>query len=301
VAHPLPLVDYYFAIKMLDLDLREPVGKTEAAKRLLPVIGTISNRIKREAYLQKLSSKIGIDLPSLHEELKQVLRGQQSNGVKAQFSQSSGSGNSTFGRGGVQERRGKRSEQILDESDRQKKEGKEILPGAALDFPRSLKSGLDSRIGDTLKWEDYLIGLLLQNPGLNAHVCGIIDHSDFTGTDTRELYHILNSREQRATPPSSQQPYEQFVPSALLTTVARVLKCVESSTPKDGIGLVKEARQYATRLKLAQLSQSNIELDYLIREATASGDTVAERQLLQHKLRNSKLLHTIHSGARLQV
>ena len=39
VAHPLPLVDYYFAARTTDLDLREPVGKTEAAKRLLPVIG----------------------------------------------------------------------------------------------------------------------------------------------------------------------------------------------------------------------------------------------------------------------
>src|SRR3989441_2942461 len=39
VAHPLPLVDYYFVAKTVGLDLRQPGGKTEAAKRLLPVIG----------------------------------------------------------------------------------------------------------------------------------------------------------------------------------------------------------------------------------------------------------------------
>jgi DNA primase len=141
----------------------------------------------------------------------------------------------------------------------------------------------------------------LQNPGLNAHVCGIINDGDFAGTDTRELYRILNSIEQRASPPSSQQPFEQFVPSALLATVARALKCVESSVPKDGVGLVKEAIQCATRLKLAQLSQSNTELDYLIREATAIGDADALMQLLQRKQQNSMLLRTIHSGVRLQV
>src|SRR5579885_3109912 len=44
VAHPLPLVDYYFVVKTADLNLREPAGKSEAAKRLLPVIGMISDR-----------------------------------------------------------------------------------------------------------------------------------------------------------------------------------------------------------------------------------------------------------------
>ena len=73
------------------------------------------------------------------------------------------------------------------------------------------------------------------------------------------------------------------MPSELLATVSRALKCVEPSTPKDGVGLVKEAIQCATRLKLAQLSQSNTELDYLIREATVTGDTEALLQLLRRK------------------
>src|SRR5204863_4673355 len=52
VAHPLPLVDDYFVTKTVGLDLREPVGKVEAAKRLLPVIGSISDRVKRDVYLR---------------------------------------------------------------------------------------------------------------------------------------------------------------------------------------------------------------------------------------------------------
>src|SRR5437868_2433621 len=35
VSHPLPLIDYYFVVKTASLNLKEPHGKTEAAKRLL--------------------------------------------------------------------------------------------------------------------------------------------------------------------------------------------------------------------------------------------------------------------------
>src|SRR5207237_5648462 len=76
VTHPLPLVDYYFVVKTADLNLRQPSGKSEAAKRLLPVIAMISDRVKRDAYIRKLASAISIDERSLHAELQRVLRNQ---------------------------------------------------------------------------------------------------------------------------------------------------------------------------------------------------------------------------------
>src|SRR6266446_6707951 len=86
VAHPLPLVDYYFVVKTVGLDLRQPGGKTEAARRLLPVIGMIADRVKRDAYIRKLATIIAIDERSLHDELRRVLKGQAQGGVTAQFS-----------------------------------------------------------------------------------------------------------------------------------------------------------------------------------------------------------------------
>ena len=86
VSHPLPLVDYYFMAKIAGLNLREPNGKAKAAKRLLPVIGMITDRIKRDAYLRKLSTMISIEERVLFDELQRVLRGQKSNSVVAQFS-----------------------------------------------------------------------------------------------------------------------------------------------------------------------------------------------------------------------
>src|SRR5205085_2258785 len=90
VAHPLPLVDYYFGTKTAGLNLREPTGKTEAAKRLLPIIGMISDRIKRDAYLRKFATMISIDERLLYDELQQVVRGQKTNSVVAAFSAPSG-------------------------------------------------------------------------------------------------------------------------------------------------------------------------------------------------------------------
>ena len=90
VAHPLPLVDYYFVAKTSGLNLREAADKSEAAKRLLPVIGSISDRVKRDAYLRKLATMISIDERSLNEELQRILRGQKSTSVIAAFSDHTG-------------------------------------------------------------------------------------------------------------------------------------------------------------------------------------------------------------------
>jgi len=86
VAHPLPLIDYYFATKTAGLNLREPTGQTAAAKRLLPVIGAISDRIKRDAYIRKLAAMISIDERSLYDELQRTFQGQKPAGVIAAFS-----------------------------------------------------------------------------------------------------------------------------------------------------------------------------------------------------------------------
>ena len=302
VAHPLPLIDYYFVARTAGLNLREPADKTEAAKRLLPVIGSISDRVKRDAYLRKLATMISIEERSLNDELQRMLRGQKSNGVIAKFSDHTGqyrsSGSVTvpgeMSPGGEQPGAGEESAKM---------NGPEEVGGIsqAKDQRRqeSRTFGLDKRIKDRIKWEDYLIGLLLQNPGLWSHVCGIINDGDFAGTDTRELYHIFNSVYQRDSSPLFQS-IEQFVPSALLETVARALESVGSGSPLDGAGLVKAAVQCATRLKRARLLQSNTELQYLIRGATEAGESATVRQLQQQSLEIHRQLRTIDSAMHLQ-
>ncbi len=307
VAHPLPLVDYYFVAKTSGLNLREAADKSEAAKRLLPVIGSISDRVKRDAYLRKLATMISIDERSLNEELQRILRGQKSTSVVAVFSDHTGQYRSIRGAELV-ERQSLSGNQSLSEDDLSGSEKPEdSREESVLRFQANNQHGqeirttlgLDKRIRDRIKWEDYLIGLLLQNPGLCPHVCGIITDGDFAGTDTRELYRIFNSVYQRDASPLFQS-FEQFVPSALLESVDRARKSVESRSPLEGAGLVKDAVQCATRLKRARLLQSNTELQYLVRGAKEVGDGAIVQQLQQQLMDIHRQLRTIDSAMHLQ-
>ncbi len=225
VAHPIALVDYYFVAKTANLDLRQPGGKTEAARRLLPVIAMISDRVKRDAYIRKLATMIAVDERSLHDELRRVLRKQANPAVIAVFSDPMG-------------------------------------------------------------------------PGLSQYVCGIINDGDFAGTDTRELYRILNSVYQRGSSPLHQS-FEQYVPSALLATIARARESVESKSSLSGTSLVKDAMQCATRLKRIRLLQLNTELRYLMSEANEAGDAESMRQFQQQLLAIHRQLRTIDSAMHL--
>nr|HET6902044.1 DNA primase [Ktedonobacteraceae bacterium] len=302
VSHPLPLVDYYFMAKTAGLNLREPNGKAEAAKRLLPVIGMITDRIKRDAYLRKLSTMISIEERVLFDELQRVLRGQRSNSVVAQFSapvqtlQVSRGGTAPLDARAPQSWDGERGKHGESEPDWIK----EDEPGErGKREERQSSGGLDRRKENKLQWEDYLIGLLLLNPGLSPHVCGIINDGDFAGTDTRELYHLLNSMYQRGSS-SLHEPLEQLVPSALLTTMERARKSVELRSPIDGEGLLKEAVQCATRLKRTRLIQLNTELQYILQEAKNTSDGAAVNQLMRKLLANQQQLRTIDSASHLQ-
>ncbi len=285
VSHPIPLIDYYFVAKTSDLDLRQPNDQSEAAKRLLPVIGLVTDRTKREAYTSRLAAMIRVDERSLRETLQDVLRGLKPTSVRATFTDRD-------------EQRSSRKAEITGYPpvlpDRQGSNGGETGPAEET----SGTFGLDRKGNNRVKWEDYLIGLLLTNPGLSTQVCGIINDGDFAGTDTRELYRIFNSVDQRGSSPLFQS-LEQTVPSALLATIDRARKSVESRSPKEGAGLAKEAVQCATRLKRAQLLQSNTELQYLMKEAKDAGESEAVQQFQQQLLAIHRQLRTIDSAMHL--
>jgi DNA primase len=289
VTHPLPLVDYYFGVKTADLNIREPIGKSEAVKRLLPVIALISDRIKRDDYLRKLAEMVRVDERILYAEL---LRYQQTMGVIAEFS---GKNGVTLTNEKGRKSQKERVQSFVEEERFTQADGELEEATRQVNAPLG---GLDKNRESTLKLEDYLIGLLLQNPALSPYVCGIITGGDFTGTDTRALYHILNSVYQRDASPSL-QPFEKFVPSALLPTVARVIKYVELKSPEDGVALVKEAIKCANRLKRSSLLQRNVELQYLIQDAAKAGDSTGQRQWCQELLHVHRQLRTIDTSMQL--
>jgi DNA primase len=286
VAHPLPLIDYYFEVRIAGLNLREAHDQAEASKRLLPVIGTITDRVKRDAYLRKLASLINSDERSLHAELQRVLRGQKTPGVIAEFTD----GGKKSGSDGGAEANGREKKEAVEQRERAGGQGEE---------EGKKTTDIDKGKRNKIQWEDYLIGLLLLNPGLSPHVCGIITDGDFVGADTRELYHILYSMYQRGSS-SLHEPVEQLAPSALLATIARAKACVESRFPTEGAGQVKDAVQCATRLKRKRLVQLNTELQYVLHDAERAGDMTTVQQLMRQLLETQRQLRTIDAATRLQ-
>ncbi len=272
VQHPLPLIDYYFAVRTAGLNLREAAGQAEAAKQLLPVIAMITDRAKRDAYLRQLAGLLRMDERSLNDDLQRILRGQPNNSVVVEFS----------------DRRGPTSTRQEHSSTDQAEKGGYAPQNVA-------RIGLDSA---DRKKEDHLLGLLLQNPKLCEHVCGIINDGDFAGTDTRELYRILNSVYQRGSSPL-QQSLETVVPAALQETVARVRKCVEETSLHDEAHLIKDAKQCAIRLKRAHLLRSETELRYLLKEAEDVGDVATGHALRHQFMVVRRELLTINSAMRL--
>ncbi len=292
VKHPLPLVDYYFSARTAGLNLREAAGQAEAAKRLLPVVAMITDRAKRDAYLRQLAHMLRMDERVLNEELQRVLRGQQTNSVVADFTGRRTEHPSAGGRNGWSG-----SEVGRNAASEGVEIGNEGKGGD--DQQREVRTfGLDRAGRNKVKLEDYLLGLLLQNPTLSEHVCGIINDGDFAGTDTRELYRILNSVYQRGSSPLS-QPWETIVPAALQETVGRVRKCVEALSFTENVRLVKDIKQCAIRLKRARLLQSETELRYLLKEAKEVGDVATERLLYQQVMVVTRQLFTINSAMRL--
>jgi DNA primase len=95
-------------------------------------------------------------------------------------------------------------------------------------------------------------------------------------------------------------PFEQFVPSALLATVARAQNYVKSKSPLEGAGLVKAAVQCATRLKRARLVQLNTELQFVMNEAKEAGDVALVQQFRRQLLAIHQQLRTIDSAMHLQ-
>lgn len=66
----LPVVDYYFKALTSDLDLNLAKGKSEAVRRLLPIIQEITDSTEQTHYLQKLSRLVKEDERKLQARLK---------------------------------------------------------------------------------------------------------------------------------------------------------------------------------------------------------------------------------------
>lgn len=70
VSAAIPLVDYYLRVVTQDLDLSEAKGKSEAVRRLVPVISEIRDEVERTHYVQELARLVRVDEDVIRRQLR---------------------------------------------------------------------------------------------------------------------------------------------------------------------------------------------------------------------------------------
>jgi DNA primase len=65
----IPVVDYYFQVSVRDIDLDSAKGKSEAVRRLAPVLSDIQNEVERSHYVQKLARLIRVDEATVRQQV----------------------------------------------------------------------------------------------------------------------------------------------------------------------------------------------------------------------------------------
>jgi hypothetical protein len=139
------------------------------------------------------------------------------------------------------------------------------------------------------KLEDYLIGLLIQNPSLQPYVAGLLSGDDFISANTSALYRLLGSG----------QPFEQCVPSELKIAMSRAIDVFNADPLVEGDRQIKSVVRLAAQIKCDHLLRKHEGLRIRLREAANEGDRITERQLREEMQEIKKLQRTLYlSGGR---
>ncbi len=276
LAEALPLVDFLFEAHTAGLRLDTPQGKSDAAKRLLPVLLEVHDRVKQDAYLRRLAGMLHTDERALRQELDLRRREQAREGRSGQYAPETGQKSYMKERGGEQA-------EVTSDQQAQRETFVELLP----------KGRSQEALSKAL--EETCIGVLLACPTLVGDIYGIIDEVDFTGTETRVLYHCLVTALQNGTL-SDTQHMLFTLPDMVQETAERLRQEVEMRERMESISrirrrplhqgqhaleanpvldtgrLKKVVTKAAYRLKRARLKEAHNELIYLRQEAEQAGD-----------------------------
>jgi DNA primase len=276
LAEALPLVDFLFEAHTANLRLDTPQGKADAAKRLLPVLLEVRDRVKQDAYLRRLAGMLRIDERALRQEMDFLRREQARDTRNGHFVPETGQKSYMKAGGGEQ------AETVAE----QQAQGGTIF--RLVPTPKSQEAL-------SIALEETCLGLLLVSPILTEDICGIIDEVDFTGTETRALYHIFVTalhngtltdiqRMLSALPDIVQETAERLRQEVemreRMESISRIRRrpgqkaqpMAESSPVLDISRLRKVATKAAYRLKRARLKEAHNELIYLRQEAGQAGD-----------------------------
>ncbi len=76
IAHSQPIVRFYFQQLLKQENPNEPKGKARIVDAMLPLLGDIANGVEREAYVQEVALRLGLDARALLDRLRARERAQ---------------------------------------------------------------------------------------------------------------------------------------------------------------------------------------------------------------------------------
>ncbi|HEU5200349.1 MAG TPA: hypothetical protein VFU32_11970, partial [Ktedonobacterales bacterium] len=273
VAEALPLIDFFFEVHTSGLRLDTAQEKAAAAKRLLPVLLEIRDRVERRDYVSRLATKLQTDERALDWEL-QRLQHQQARTIQ----------NNTVEPGKKSYMNERGGEQAETEQDDQARSQDTFRPATKAD--------------PALALEEYCLGLLLAHPTLASEICVIIDAADFSRIETQVLYQTFVTALQSGVPLNTQR-IRSALPEPVQELAERLRQRVEAGPPQESAALKRAATQAAYRLKKARLTGFMTELQYLSLEAERAGDQ-EELRLLRQRMQDVSLQQrTINSAVSL--
>jgi len=303
LAEALPLVDFFFEAHTASLRLDTPQGKAEAAKRLLPILLEVRDRVKQDAYLRRLAALLRTDERTLQQQLERRRREQMRDEHTGQRVAETGKKSYKNEGGTAQE-----------EEQAQQPASKEVPPGFAF------KPGNPEALTQAL--EEQCLAVLFACPTVASDVCVIIDEADFSRTETRTLYQTFTLALQNGFSPDIQQILSAL-PEVLRETADRlrhevevrehlemtsrirgrplrwVEEVAEAKPTLDAARLRKIATKAAYRLKRARLREALNELIYLLQEAEQARDQEGSHMLKQRQKELLLQIDTIDSAVLL--
>lgn len=281
-----PLVDFYFTAVASEMDLSTARGKGAAVTELAPLIAELDDEIEREHYIQQLSRLVQLDERTIVGRVQATARTSQTPAPER-----SGERSSRFG---IQKRG---SASIQKENARSDGEAP-FIPDPSPTTPVTAKArGLST--------EDYLLAHMLREPDLliwlvaaaAARDLAPVDILDWQHVENQEIFRALN----RFMSSDIQWDVEMFqdsLPSALHGRLAQLIAAGATLPASINAELRADLLKVLVRLRLDRLREHNMQVKFLIDEASQSGDRAETRDLFalnNQMLRDLSHLQTTYS------
>lgn len=267
----LPLMEYYFESILQSIDIHTATGKLEASKRLIAIVASLGEPIKRDLYSRRIAAILHLDEKSISSEIQRAQRQRT--------------------RSTAQKGNGGQEDSVIGDkyhSSLSQQGQKSPVPGA-----------LEARLSAGRALEEHIISILLSWLWVAPEVYGILTPSDFEGTETRALYSALNTLHSQLTH-FTQEDMVPYLPTYLHAEAERIRDLPIVQRSLDRAQIVRNAKQAAVRLKRQRLSDAITELSSLQREAAEQHDNDAVRILREQSQHLLKQRLTIDTAGMLQ-